>query len=226
MGNNDHDCSPFLFSSPPYAPLSSPSYSLSSSPPLSPSPDSPFESSSSLPLHTTQSSSSSFHPSAANLGPCAACIVHGQICTDKCYVASYIPPTDSHKLTVVNGIFGTPNIVSFLQNNNSSSYVPLLLLLRDTTTQDGELKQTSTQEHLKVLSAASNGDRAFYNWRKHGQKQVKGSVYPLSYYRCTHPNCLVKKKVVRSLDGYIAEIVYGGEHNHPMLGVLGPVNFC
>ncbi|XP_057989436.1 LOB domain-containing protein 11-like [Hevea brasiliensis] len=140
MGNNNHDCSPFLFSSPPYFPLSSPPYSLSSSPPLSPSPDSPFESSSSLPLHTGQSSSISFHPSAANLRPCAACKVHGQICTDRCYVASCIPPTDSHKFTVVNGIFGTTNIISFLQNNSSSSYVPLLLLLRDTNNQDGELK--------------------------------------------------------------------------------------
>ncbi|KAL5711153.1 hypothetical protein ACHQM5_021643 [Ranunculus cassubicifolius] len=53
-----------------------------------------------------------------------------------------------------------------------------------------------------------------YNWRKYGQKQVKGSEYPRSYYKCTHPNCPVKKKVERSLDGQIAEIVYKGEHNH------------
>ncbi|PWA77996.1 WRKY5 [Artemisia annua] len=53
-----------------------------------------------------------------------------------------------------------------------------------------------------------------YNWRKYGQKQVKGSEYPRSYYKCTHPNCLVKKKVERSLDGEIAEIVYKGDHNH------------
>ncbi|RWW10598.1 hypothetical protein GW17_00025848 [Ensete ventricosum] len=54
-----------------------------------------------------------------------------------------------------------------------------------------------------------------YNWRKYGQKQVKGSEYPRSYYKCTHPTCPVKKKVERSLDGQIAEIVYKGEHNHP-----------
>ncbi|KAF7818565.1 WRKY transcription factor 44 [Senna tora] len=53
-----------------------------------------------------------------------------------------------------------------------------------------------------------------YNWRKYGQKQVKGSEYPRSYYKCTHPNCPVKKKVERSFDGQIAEIVYKGEHNH------------
>lgn len=54
-----------------------------------------------------------------------------------------------------------------------------------------------------------------YNWRKYGQKQVKGSEYPRSYYKCTHPKCPVKKKVERSLDDQIAEIVYKGEHNHP-----------
>ncbi|KAG6588278.1 putative WRKY transcription factor 2, partial [Cucurbita argyrosperma subsp. sororia] len=53
-----------------------------------------------------------------------------------------------------------------------------------------------------------------YNWRKYGQKQVKGSEYPRSYYKCTHPNCIVKKKVERSLDGQITEIIYTGAHNH------------
>ncbi|GMP50563.1 hypothetical protein CsSME_00017130 [Camellia sinensis var. sinensis] len=69
----------------------------------------------------------------------------------------------------------------------------------------------------KSLPLTSNVDRPSYdgyNWRKYGQKQVKGSEYPRSYYKCTHPNCPVKKKVERSLDGQIAEIVYKGEHNH------------
>ncbi|KAL5577734.1 hypothetical protein UlMin_019433 [Ulmus minor] len=54
-----------------------------------------------------------------------------------------------------------------------------------------------------------------YNWRKYGQKQVKGSEYPRSYYKCTHPNCQVKKKVERSHEGHITEIIYKGAHNHP-----------
>ncbi|KAK7339989.1 hypothetical protein VNO77_20680 [Canavalia gladiata] len=54
-----------------------------------------------------------------------------------------------------------------------------------------------------------------YNWRKYGQKQVKGSENPRSYYKCTHPSCSMKKKVERSLDGQITEIVYKGHHNHP-----------
>ncbi|XP_077212073.1 WRKY transcription factor SUSIBA2-like [Tasmannia lanceolata] len=54
-----------------------------------------------------------------------------------------------------------------------------------------------------------------YNWRKYGQKQVKGSEFPRSYYKCTHPNCQVKKKVERSHDGQITEIIYKGTHSHP-----------
>ncbi|PIN21066.1 hypothetical protein CDL12_06243 [Handroanthus impetiginosus] len=54
-----------------------------------------------------------------------------------------------------------------------------------------------------------------YNWRKYGQKQVKGREHPRSYYKCTHPDCPVKKKVERSYEGHITEIIYTGAHNHP-----------
>ncbi|KAK4345707.1 hypothetical protein RND71_035883 [Anisodus tanguticus] len=78
----------------------------------------------------------------------------------------------------------------------------------------------STEEvtQSQFLINTSNVDRPSYdgyNWRKYGQKQVKGSEYPRSYYKCTHLKCPVKKKVERSYDGQIAEIVYRGEHNHP-----------
>ncbi|KAI3514859.1 hypothetical protein L1887_13606 [Cichorium endivia] len=53
-----------------------------------------------------------------------------------------------------------------------------------------------------------------YNWRKYGQKQVKGSENPRSYYKCTFPNCPTKKKVERNLEGHITEIVYKGNHSH------------
>ncbi|KAD6453976.1 hypothetical protein E3N88_08682 [Mikania micrantha] len=55
-----------------------------------------------------------------------------------------------------------------------------------------------------------------YNWRKYGQKVVKGSEHPRSYYKCTHPNCEVKKIFERSYTtGQITEIVYKGTHDHP-----------
>ncbi|KAI3466442.1 hypothetical protein Pfo_023105 [Paulownia fortunei] len=54
-----------------------------------------------------------------------------------------------------------------------------------------------------------------YNWRKYGQKLVKGSEFPRSYYKCTYPNCEVKKIFERSPSGQITEIVYKGSHEHP-----------
>ncbi|KAI4306185.1 hypothetical protein L6164_029483 [Bauhinia variegata] len=67
-----------------------------------------------------------------------------------------------------------------------------------------------------VLSvAAERASDDGYNWRKYGQKHVKGSEFPRSYYKCTHPNCEVKKLFERSHDGQITEIVYKGTHDHP-----------
>ncbi|KAG8501770.1 hypothetical protein CXB51_004643 [Gossypium anomalum] len=73
---------------------------------------------------------------------------------------------------------------------------------------EGDQKGTNTA--MGTTRTSEDG----YNWRKYGQKQVKGSEYPRSYYKCTHPNCQVKKKVERSLDGQITEIIYKGAHNH------------
>ncbi|XP_062226324.1 probable WRKY transcription factor 12 [Phragmites australis] len=54
-----------------------------------------------------------------------------------------------------------------------------------------------------------------YKWRKYGQKVVKNSVHPRSYYRCTHSNCRVKKRVERlSEDCRMVITTYEGRHTH------------
>lgn len=67
-----------------------------------------------------------------------------------------------------------------------------------------------------------------YNWRKYGQKLVKGNEYVRSYYRCTHPNCPVKKQLERLHEGQIVDIVYFGEHAHskPQVNIPVAVGFA
>ncbi|KZV45637.1 hypothetical protein F511_02297 [Dorcoceras hygrometricum] len=77
--------------------------------------------------------------------------------------------------------------------------------------------ETSDVSLCDKRAASVAGDKPAsdgYNWRKYGQKHVKASECPRSYYKCTHPNCPVKKKVERGVDGHVSEITYKGQHNH------------
>nr|QGQ64061.1 WRKY transcription factor 38 [Santalum album] len=77
--------------------------------------------------------------------------------------------------------------------------------------ENSQPEQKSQTTSFSVDKPADDG----FNWRKYGQKQVKGSEFPRSYYKCTYLNCPVKKKVEHSADGQVTEIIYKGHHNHP-----------
>lgn len=66
-----------------------------------------------------------------------------------------------------------------------------------------------------------------YRWRKYGQKAVKNSAFPRSYYRCTHHTCNVKKQVQRlAKDTAVVVTTYEGVHNHPcekLMEALSPI---
>ncbi|ONK81995.1 uncharacterized protein A4U43_C01F35030 [Asparagus officinalis] len=90
-------------------------------------------------------------------------------------------------------------------------------LSKPTTTKEHSPPLDNSQEEEKGESSLGLGSIAEdgYNWRKYGQKHVKGSEYPRSYYKCTHASCPVKKKVERNHEGQVTEIIYKGAHNHP-----------
>ncbi|KAL1192462.1 putative WRKY transcription factor 3 [Cardamine amara subsp. amara] len=86
--------------------------------------------------------------------------------------------------------------------------------VQDSLQSQRETSEIAVFEHRSQPQNADKPADDGYNWRKYGQKQVKGSDYPRSYYKCTHPACPVKKKVERSMDGQVTEIIYKGQHNH------------
>ncbi|XP_073066577.1 probable WRKY transcription factor 49 [Primulina eburnea] len=54
-----------------------------------------------------------------------------------------------------------------------------------------------------------------YKWRKYGQKSIKNSPNPRSYYRCAKPRCNAKKRVERAMDDPDTLMVtYEGLHVH------------
>ncbi|XP_068640084.1 WRKY transcription factor 55-like [Aristolochia californica] len=55
-----------------------------------------------------------------------------------------------------------------------------------------------------------------HTWRKYGQKEILGSKFPRSYYRCTHSKlgCEAKKHVQRDEDDpFMFEVTYLGIHS-------------
>ncbi|KAG2684824.1 hypothetical protein I3760_10G093800 [Carya illinoinensis] len=84
----------------------------------------------------------------------------------------------------------------------------------------GEKKQRDPRFAFMTKSEVDHLEDG-YRWRKYGQKAVKNSPYPRSYYRCTTQKCTVKKRVERSYqDPTIVITTYEGQHNHPIPATL------
>ncbi|XP_058095290.1 WRKY transcription factor 71-like [Magnolia sinica] len=78
----------------------------------------------------------------------------------------------------------------------------------------GEKKQREPRFAFMTKSEVDHLEDG-YRWRKYGQKAVKNSPYPRSYYRCTTQKCSVKKRVERSFqDPAIVITTYEGQHTH------------
>eukprot|EP01096_Ripella_sp_DP13-Kostka_P013735 TRINITY_DN600_c0_g2_i2.p1 TRINITY_DN600_c0_g2~~TRINITY_DN600_c0_g2_i2.p1 ORF type:complete len:821 (-),score=295.72 TRINITY_DN600_c0_g2_i2:76-2538(-) len=85
-----------------------------------------------------------------------------------------------------------------------------------TSTEDAKKSERMNAPRLVVEGSAlviNPGDDG-YHWRKYGQKtvSVKGSPHPRSYYKCTEPDCKVKKQVEKIADKLLC--TYDGVHIH------------
>ncbi|KAG2276848.1 hypothetical protein Bca52824_059403 [Brassica carinata] len=88
----------------------------------------------------------------------------------------------------------------------SKSTVPIL----------GRSTLSKVDRYTLMVKNNSNGmSDDGYKWRKYGQKSIKNSPNPRSYFKCTNSICNAKKQVERSIDDpdtYI--ITYDGFHTH------------
>ncbi|KAJ6763581.1 WRKY TRANSCRIPTION FACTOR PROTEIN 1-RELATED [Salix purpurea] len=107
--------------------------------------------------------------------------------------------------------------ISDVQIGSSDLASNPICVQRETIHGENAASRHPVEEHKRTLPATTIGRSSEdgYNWRKYGQKQVKGSEYPRSYYKCTRANCLVKKKIECAHEGQITKIIYKDTHNHP-----------
>ncbi|KAB2033950.1 hypothetical protein ES319_D04G051000v1 [Gossypium barbadense] len=122
------------------------------------------------------------------------------------------PQTEYQALTVSAPSESLIRHPSFTPEETSQLMPPLASEPQSSAIEYSEASQSDRKNQLPIAvdKPAEDG----YNWRKYGQKPIKGCEYPRSYYKCTYLNCPVKKKVERSADGQITEIIYKGAHNH------------
>ncbi|KAL7100955.1 hypothetical protein ACP275_08G026600 [Erythranthe tilingii] len=104
----------------------------------------------------------------------------------------------------------SPSIES-LAPHHQTSIIPVSTEPDTSKIDSFEVSQSDKKSSYIVADKPANDG---YNWRKYGQKNVKASECPRSYYKCTYINCPVKKKVERSFDGRVSEITYKGHHIH------------
>ncbi|KAL1340013.1 hypothetical protein HN51_005119 [Arachis hypogaea] len=109
------------------------------------------------------------------------------------------------------------NALSVINNSNnhqSDQHLEHLSSARVSILERG-LSKIENKYTLKFKCFGNGMGDDGYKWRKYGQKSIKNSPNPRSYYRCTNPRCSAKKQVERSNeDPDTLIITYEGLHLH------------
>lgn len=87
---------------------------------------------------------------------------------------------------------------------------------KSNTAHAAKYKRKNQHKRVVVQVTADGLSSDLWAWRKYGQKPIKGSPYPRSYYRCSSlKGCLARKQVEQSCnDPGMFIITYSGEHSH------------
>ncbi|MED6156481.1 WRKY Transcription Factor [Stylosanthes scabra] len=82
---------------------------------------------------------------------------------------------------------------------------------------EGTKKNEEKNKRVVKRVREEEGYNDGWAWRKYGQKPIKGSEYPRSYYRCSScKGCLARKRVQRShSDPQVFIVTYTAQHTHP-----------
>ncbi|CAJ1799491.1 unnamed protein product [Sphenostylis stenocarpa] len=117
----------------------------------------------------------------------------------------------------ISNIYSGPTISDIenaLSVTNQRDHLPTLSSARVSILERG-LSKIENKYTLKIKCFGNGMGDDGYKWRKYGQKSIKNSPNPRSYYRCTNPRCSAKKQVERSIeDPDTLIITYEGLHLH------------
>ncbi|KAG4921904.1 hypothetical protein JHK82_050863 [Glycine max] len=117
----------------------------------------------------------------------------------------------------ISNIYSGPTISDIenaLSVTNQRDHFPQLSSARVSILERG-LSKIENKYTLKIKCFGNVMGDDGYKWRKYGQKSIKNSPNPRSYYRCTNPRCSAKKQVERSNeDPDTLIITYEGLHLH------------
>lgn len=107
---------------------------------------------------------------------------------------------------------GGPSNISPYNSSNDLHSLPSSQTESSPQLESNEVPQEASSPSLHSTNISSDG----FKWRKYGKKQLKGTIHPRHYYKCTFPGCQVKKSVeIIEEDGKPGQkISYKGEHTH------------